>query len=392
MKDLGDADGVLRLAGALTVYWHHRGDLAEGRQWLEWALAHTPDTPTATRSRALSGLSLIIWSLGETDAAEPPAQAALAIAEAIGHTELTALALHLLGLIEWVRGRFEQARSLMTRALTLWRALHLQTDEATALGVLSGIALSLGNTAAGRVLAEEALAIFRSLDHPSGAAYALAMLAQLAMDRHDDRTATHMFRDALHLWSDIDARWSSLGRFASHAGGAAFPRWAGGQDRRTVIRAFAGLAGIAARHGQPEHAATLLGAIDARLPDTSRLYFLISPADRDRSTSVATSALGERRFAELHAAGRALSLPEAVALAQTVEIPDAPTAAERSRLTPRELEVLRLLAQGQSNRAIADALSLSERTVEHHVLHILTKLNLDSRIAAALYAVRNGLA
>ena len=271
-------------------------------------------------------------------------------------------------------------------------ALHLQTDEASALGVLSGITLSLAEIADGRSLAEEALAIFRSLDHPSGSAYALAMLAHVAMDRHDDRTATHMFRDALHLWSDIDARWSSLGGFAAHAGAAAFPRWASRQDRRTVIRAFAGLAGIAAAHGQPEHAATLLGAIDARSPETTQPFYFGPPDHRDQATSLATATFGERRFAELRAAGQALSLPDAVAIAATVEIPDAPTAAERAGLTPRELDVLRLLAQGQSNRAIADALSLSERTIEHHVLHILTKLDLDSRVAAALCAVHIGLA
>ncbi len=53
---------------------------------------------------------------------------------------------------------------------------------------------------------------------------------------------------------------------------------------------------------------------------------------------------------------------------------------------------LRLLAEGRSNRAIADILSLSERTVENHVFHILTKLELESRAAAAAYAVRHGLA
>lgn len=54
--------------------------------------------------------------------------------------------------------------------------------------------------------------------------------------------------------------------------------------------------------------------------------------------------------------------------------------------------MLRLLAEGRSNRAIADTLSLSERTIESHVMHILTKLDLDSRTAAATYAVRHGLA
>jgi len=61
-------------------------------------------------------------------------------------------------------------------------------------------------------------------------------------------------------------------------------------------------------------------------------------------------------------------------------------------LTRREREVVREIAAGHSNRAIAQTLSISERTVEVHVLHILTKLGLESRSAAAAWAVRHGLA
>jgi DNA-binding NarL/FixJ family response regulator len=75
--------------------------------------------------------------------------------------------------------------------------------------------------------------------------------------------------------------------------------------------------------------------------------------------------------------------------ARALHLPDADS---RHGLTPREREVLRLLVDGRSNRAIAETLSLSERTVENHVLHILTKLGLESRTAAATYAVRHGLA
>lgn len=61
-------------------------------------------------------------------------------------------------------------------------------------------------------------------------------------------------------------------------------------------------------------------------------------------------------------------------------------------LTEREIEVLRLVAQGQSNREIADGLTISEATVRTHVSNILSKLNLCSRTQAALYALREGLA
>jgi NarL family two-component system response regulator LiaR len=69
---------------------------------------------------------------------------------------------------------------------------------------------------------------------------------------------------------------------------------------------------------------------------------------------------------------------------------DLPPAAEP--LTEREVEVLKLVAQGLPNQEIAEKLSLSERTVRSHVSNILDKLHLANRTQAALYAVREGLA
>ncbi|RIX51186.1 DNA-binding response regulator [Paenibacillus nanensis] len=63
----------------------------------------------------------------------------------------------------------------------------------------------------------------------------------------------------------------------------------------------------------------------------------------------------------------------------------------REPLTKRELEVLRLIASGMNNRAIAEALVITEKTVKTHVTHILSKLDLEDRTQAALYAVRHGL-
>lgn len=73
-------------------------------------------------------------------------------------------------------------------------------------------------------------------------------------------------------------------------------------------------------------------------------------------------------------------------------MPPAATASDTGGLSPRELEVLRLIADGLTDQAIADALFISRRTVSGHVIHILTKLNLTSRTAAVAYAIRHGLA
>jgi DNA-binding NarL/FixJ family response regulator len=60
-------------------------------------------------------------------------------------------------------------------------------------------------------------------------------------------------------------------------------------------------------------------------------------------------------------------------------------------LTAREVEVLRLVATGKTNRAIADELIVSEKTVASHLSHIFTKLDLTSRAAATAFAYENGL-
>ena len=73
------------------------------------------------------------------------------------------------------------------------------------------------------------------------------------------------------------------------------------------------------------------------------------------------------------------------------QAPREPAAAPVAGLSERELDVLRLVAQGLSNREIADALSLSEHTVKTHLANILDKLHLRSRAHAAAYAVQAGL-
>jgi len=87
------------------------------------------------------------------------------------------------------------------------------------------------------------------------------------------------------------------------------------------------------------------------------------------------------------AAGQVQLTPKAAArLMQAVSTPESPEA-----LTERETEVLRLLAQGQSNKQIAHSLHNTEQTIKTHVSKILSKLGVQSRTQATLYAIRVGL-
>jgi DNA-binding CsgD family transcriptional regulator len=105
------------------------------------------------------------------------------------------------------------------------------------------------------------------------------------------------------------------------------------------------------------------------------------------------SQLGDFDAAELEfdAARRVLlrlgAAPDVARVDQLLERPPNDT----QPLTPRELQVIRLIAAGESNRAIARELGISERTVDRHVSNILTKLDLSSRAAATAYAYEHGL-
>ena len=100
--------------------------------------------------------------------------------------------------------------------------------------------------------------------------------------------------------------------------------------------------------------------------------------------AAARAALGEHAFATAWAAGRTLSPGQAVSEAVDPFVP--PAGAPSGPLTPREVEILRLVASGMTNPEIAAALFLSVRTVENHVAHILAKLGVRTRTAAVTAA------
>jgi two-component system, NarL family, response regulator LiaR len=139
-------------------------------------------------------------------------------------------------------------------------------------------------------------------------------------------------------------------------------------------------------------------AIRRELPDTEVVALTSVLEDAAVVEAIRAGAIGYllkdteahelRRAIKAAATGQVQLSPQAAArLLREVRTPEKIKVA----LTERETEVLRLLAQGLSNKEIAQSLNVGEQTVKTHVSHILDKLAVPSRTQAALYAMRTGL-
>jgi DNA-binding NarL/FixJ family response regulator len=158
------------------------------------------------------------------------------------------------------------------------------------------------------------------------------------------------------------------------------------------------IADLALRRGAPADAARLLMA---SLVLCQRIGITVDEQSRKeirRLGDMACGALGDGLDAELDA-GKRLTVPEVLDLALAVtrmrdSAPPAtlpPSSLPEHDLTPREAEVLALLAEGMSNPAIAEALFISERTVTTHLSRLYAKLGVSTRAEAIALAMRTGL-
>lgn len=176
------------------------------------------------------------------------------------------------------------------------------------------------------------------------------------------------------------------------------------QDRSytpLVLSALVGLAGMAAEMGQPEQGARLFGAAEAITASHGIAIFPRDRSVRDHSLRALRQALGQEQLAAAQEAGRSLTITQAVAEALALLEAIAPRLREAASplttrladygLTRREMDVLRLVAAGYSNREIAEALFISIPTVKRHLTNILGKLGLPSRSALNTYAHTQGL-
>jgi non-specific serine/threonine protein kinase len=270
------------------------------------------------------------------------------------------------------RARFAEAAALFREALDLRRQLGDGHDIALAVFDLGYLALIQDDAARAAGFFAEALPLFEASGDRRGAAFSRWNLAWVAMNEGDNARAAELYGRALPVFRELG-------------------------DREATAHVIEGVGWLAQRTGGAATAARLLGAADAlRAADGIRLA-LPHRAGHDPTIAATRTALGEAAFAAAWAAGAALSveaaIAEAIAAVKTVAAtaPAEEAASAAIRLTPRERDVLGLIAEGMSDREIAAALSLSPRTVGWHVTHLLAKLGVPSRAAAVAFAHRHGL-
>ena len=151
-----------------------------------------------------------------------------------------------------------------------------------------------------------------------------------------------------------------------------------------------------------EHRGTAEEAIEPLL-DSGPIFVLLT--DRDDAAAIGASlhsglravlpldAAPHEIVAAIQAAAEGLIVlhPDILSSLQIAEPAPQPSAAADASLTPREIEVLRLLAEGLANKNIAWKLGISEHTVKFHITSIFTKLHVSSRAEAVAAGMRRGL-
>jgi DNA-binding CsgD family transcriptional regulator/tetratricopeptide (TPR) repeat protein len=371
LGETGQTVQELRLAASLVFFWCLRGDAVAGRARLERALARADTAEPGVRGRASTGLGIIALLLGDVEQAERRATDGFVIAQALGERTDAFVALIALGMTARFRGDYEQAEGRYGQSLELAPTLPDPRRAATA----TAVALShLGTAALGQGRLElaierngQALARYRELGDAWGVINALCDLGDAERDRGDFVASVGWYRQCLEVGQGY---------------------WALFQ----IPMAVAGIGCAAAAWGLGEPAARLLAAAEEIRERAGIAH--TRPVSRSavaRAVAATQVLLGDSAFAAAWDAGRSLPLAQAVAEALDPRLAPPAPGPPPPALTPREGQILPLLAAGMTDREIAAALSLSLRTVENYVARLTAKLGVQSRHDAVAVARTAGL-
>jgi predicted ATPase/DNA-binding CsgD family transcriptional regulator len=406
-----DPEPGLRLTASLRVFWLARGHGPEATDAMR-ALLELPTPPGAmlTRAWALAAAANLVDRAGGYAAAEAYCQEALAIAGPTGDDYLLADLLHQRAWILLHQGKPDSALPLIESGLDLARRLGEPHLTARLLSARAYAANYRGEHASAARDAVASLRLYRQTGDLRAVGVGLGNLADYELSAGDLDAARRHLTEALDISRALNNRYGiyyatfnlGLAEYLGGSPGKAEGLFAESLDltirmgmRRHAAYSLTGLAMTCGGGADPRRCARLHGAADQALADQGHALAPLEAGLADRDRQRLRAALGVEAFKAEYAAGRALDAAQVLAGLARKDAAGGPArpadAAAVTVLTPRELDVLRLVAQGLSNPDIAQRLVLSEHTVHRHLANILGKLNLPSRAAAAAWGVRTGL-
>jgi DNA-binding CsgD family transcriptional regulator len=445
-------DNTLGLRLALTLYpfWKVRGYLSEGRQWLHHALTQCADQRSVFVARAQACAAELARLQDDYSDAEPLAKASWSLGQAVEDSAAMALALLCLGWADYTRDDITGARQQFEASLTLFRQLANPGSIASVLHDLAYLALVQGDYAEALTRYNEELVLSRAKGHKQGVFWALHGMGCVAEYQGDLPRATALYKQCLALarelhhadgiavvftslgsvarrrekytraiayYRESERMWRRLGRQAATAsvlreqGFIAFRQDEIGRAAnlfteslvlaqelkrtRTIVPSLDGLAAVACEVGEYGSAVRCLGVIDTHLSQSQHVLDPTVQLDYEHSIASARAELDAVTFDQRWREGQALPLEQTIAEAVTLaaKAESIITSVQRypAGLTAREIEVLRLVAQGLTNFQVAEQLVISPRTVNTHLSSIYRKLNTSSREVATRFALEHGL-
>ena len=442
-----EAEMALRLGTALWWFWYAQEHLHEGWNLLERALERSEGVAVPLRARALWAAGSLAGSLGHVERGEVLCQESLALFREIGDTQGMGDATFHLAHVAFARWDLAAARPLFEESLVLLRETGDKALIAWALGALAlvvlyqgeyttvhplaeqareickevgdttGVTMSLmtlaravfwqGDLVKAHTLAEEGLARASETGITSAEAIALAIQGEITLSQGETTTARLPIEKSHTLWQEIGNKemiaWtlSLLGKVLAVQGdyAAARPVYEESLLRGLSVVEIAptleGLAIVVAAQGETTWAVRLMAAAVALRDSLGTPLPPVYRVDYERYVAAARIQLGEQAFTVAWAEGRGMTWEQALAACGPATIPSEtqPTPPAKSLptypdgLTGREVEVLRLLAQGLTDAQIAEHLIISPRTVNTHLRAIYGKIQVTSRSAATRYAL-----
>ena len=357
----GQPGGVVtasELAQLLLPYWVSRGPFGDVRRVLV-SLAQLAPENSVARGRLFWVAAIMASSQNDYDACAELSEESLRIGTASRDVELVGWALIASHMPPFRAGDLAAAKEYLTSALSLARLMRLDQVELVAHNALATVLTAAGEVDRAIELSEHGIALSVERGEFWCRGYQLDFLARACWLGGDREKAEALAREAAVHKHAID-------------------------DRNGLTMVLETLASMAAERDGQERAAILLGSAQ-RVRDSSSLTLIeLYRQQHERSVSLIIGGIGRKGFDTAYARGRAMTVDEGVAfaVADKPAIKPAPPvkSAPDTALTPRQLEIARLIADDLTNRQIADRLFLSERTVETHITNILNKLGLNSRI------------